>query len=119
MLLDNGCFEGAYYLSGYVVECALKACIARQTQAEEFPDLIRARQVHTHDLLQLMRNAGLETALNERLDSDPDFRKYWRIAREWTEASRYTAIGNAGKARKLFEAVSHEKGVFAWLQLFW
>jgi hypothetical protein len=29
VLLDNGCFAGAYYLLGYAVECALKACIAK------------------------------------------------------------------------------------------
>ena len=38
VLLDNKCYEGAYYLLGYAVECALKACIARQTKAFDFPD---------------------------------------------------------------------------------
>jgi hypothetical protein len=28
-LLDNGYPAGAYYLMGYAVECALKACIAK------------------------------------------------------------------------------------------
>ena len=27
-LLDQGMYDGAYYLSGYAVECALKACIS-------------------------------------------------------------------------------------------
>ncbi|MCP5119377.1 MAG: HEPN domain-containing protein, partial [bacterium] len=31
VLLDGGRYNGAYYLSGYVVECALKACIAKLT----------------------------------------------------------------------------------------
>ncbi|RLC09228.1 MAG: DNA-binding protein, partial [Deltaproteobacteria bacterium] len=26
-MLDNGYFNGAYYLLGYSVECTLKACI--------------------------------------------------------------------------------------------
>ena len=34
LLLANGRFGGAYYLSGYVVECALKACIAQLTKLE-------------------------------------------------------------------------------------
>jgi hypothetical protein len=36
-LLGGKCYEGAYYLTGYAVECALKACIAKQTQQHDFP----------------------------------------------------------------------------------
>lgn len=32
MLLAAGLFDGAYYLAGLAVECALKACIAKATQ---------------------------------------------------------------------------------------
>ena len=31
-LLNLGLFDGAYYLAGYSVECALKACIAKGTR---------------------------------------------------------------------------------------
>ena len=37
-LLEANRFEAAFYLVGYVVECALKACIARQTREHDFPD---------------------------------------------------------------------------------
>ena len=33
-----GYFHGAYYLTGYAAECALKACIAKRTQKYNFPD---------------------------------------------------------------------------------
>lgn len=33
VLLENECFDGAYYLSGYVIECALKACIAKKQKS--------------------------------------------------------------------------------------
>lgn len=36
-LLDAGLPDGAYYLAGYAVECALKACISRQTRQHDFP----------------------------------------------------------------------------------
>ncbi|MCV5491797.1 HEPN domain-containing protein, partial [Escherichia coli] len=36
-LLDHGFFHGAYYLCGYAVECALKACIAKSFLQHEFP----------------------------------------------------------------------------------
>jgi HEPN domain-containing protein len=31
VLLEAGLYAGAYYLAGYAVECALKACIAKKT----------------------------------------------------------------------------------------
>lgn len=36
VLLKNRQYSGADYLSGYVIECALKACIAKQTQGFDF-----------------------------------------------------------------------------------
>lgn len=30
--------DGAYYLAGYAIECALKACIAKLTAQHDFPD---------------------------------------------------------------------------------
>ena len=38
VLLRAKCYDGAYYLAVYAVECALKACIARHTKRFEFPD---------------------------------------------------------------------------------
>jgi hypothetical protein len=32
VLLAAKCYDGAYYLAGYAVECALKECIARKTR---------------------------------------------------------------------------------------
>lgn len=53
VLLNNRQYSGAYYLSGYVVECALKACIARQTRKFDFPDKKTVVGSYTHDLKQL------------------------------------------------------------------
>lgn len=35
VLFANGCWSGAYYLAGYAIECALKACIAKKTERFE------------------------------------------------------------------------------------
>ena len=37
LLLKGRRHLGAYYLAGYAVECALKACIAKQRKRFEFP----------------------------------------------------------------------------------
>ena len=36
-LLELGLSDGAYYLAGFAVECALKACIAKATQRGGIP----------------------------------------------------------------------------------
>jgi HEPN domain-containing protein len=60
ILLDRKCYEGAYYLAGYAVECALEACIARKTQAYDFPPQ-DAKTFYTHDLDVLVSKADLKT----------------------------------------------------------
>jgi hypothetical protein len=37
VLVAQGKWDGAYYLAGYAVECALKACIAKLTNLHDFP----------------------------------------------------------------------------------
>ncbi len=84
-LLDNGHYNGAYYLAGYAVECALKACIAKQTLRYDFPEKRRVDNSHTHDLTKLVRVADLEKEALRLYNAivDPDngvlswLRKYW------------------------------------------
>ncbi len=66
VLFQNGHYSGAYYLSGYVVECALKACIAKYTKEFDFPDKQLAIDSHTHDLIKLVKNAKLDKELVSR-----------------------------------------------------
>src|ERR1700693_5859100 len=78
-LLRLGLFDGAYYLAGYAVECALKACIAKGTQRFEFPDKKKVESSHSHNLREPARVAGLEEARLERSGNDPDFRTNWDV----------------------------------------
>lgn len=59
-LLKGRHYDGAYYLAGYVVECGLKACIAKKTKRYDFPNKRIAIDSYTHDLNQLVRVAGLQ-----------------------------------------------------------
>src|SRR5712692_7302814 len=47
VLLKAACYDGAYYLCGYAVECGLKACIAKATRRSEFPDLEKVKASYT------------------------------------------------------------------------
>jgi hypothetical protein len=118
-LLNSQLFDGAYYLAGYVVECALKACIARQTRQYDFPDRRTVDASYTHDLVRLMRVAGLEPSLDRESDADPDFRLNWSAASTWSEESRY-ARWTADEAEVLYRAVSDDQhGVLRWLRRHW
>lgn len=65
ILLDRKSYAGAFYLAGYAVECALKACIAKQTQAYDFPPQ-DAKTFYTHDLDTLVNKADLKSLREAR-----------------------------------------------------
>jgi HEPN domain-containing protein len=116
VLLDAGRFSGAYYVAGYVVECALKACIAKQFHEHEFPDLQKVKQIYTHGYDTLVRVAGLDLATELRSEQ---FAANWELVKKWTEKSRYETCDDA-RARALIAAISDtESGVLQWLRRNW
>jgi HEPN domain-containing protein len=80
-LLKPGRFACAYYISGYAIECALKACVARQTKQDDFPPKDAAR-LYTHDLPKLLDSAGLGWAFEQEAGQDPIFEKNWTTVKE-------------------------------------
>lgn len=104
-LLSAGRFSGAYYLAGYAVECALKACVARLVTAESFPDWDLAKAVYTHDLRKLATAANLDGAIRQREETDEHFEANWTKVREWSEQARYEFWPEV-EARRMLEAVS-------------
>ncbi len=118
-LLEVGRPDGAYYLAGYAVECALKACIARGTQRHEFPDKKIVDASHTHNLRDLIKVANLELARLEEAKRDPLFRNHWDLVQQWSEHSRYRRHGSE-MAQALVIAIGDRKhGVIAWIRRHW
>jgi HEPN domain-containing protein len=111
-------FDAAYYLAGYAIECALKACIARKTKRYDFPDKELAQNVYTHDLAQLARLAGLRDQLEEEFRNDPLLETRWDLVRDWKEKSRYELRGR-DRAEAMLDAVGDERGIFACLKKYW
>jgi HEPN domain-containing protein len=72
-LLEARCYDGAYYLCGYAVEVALKACIAKQTRRHDFPDRKTVNDSYSHDLRTLIKVAGLEGLWLRETSGNPDF----------------------------------------------
>jgi HEPN domain-containing protein len=90
VLLENGCHDGAFYLVGYVVEYALKACIAGEMKEGHFPpkrDFIN--KCYTHDLVQLFRTAGLWTSFDSARTANAQLDLNWQSIKGWTEDKRY------------------------------
>jgi len=118
-LLDGKCPNGAYYLAGYAVECALKACIAKQTHRHDFPDKKRGDDSYTHDLIKLVKIANLENELQQEINANVIFRDNWTIAQKWSEATRYRLF-TQDDAVVLYAAIVDEKdGVLSWLKKYW
>jgi HEPN domain-containing protein len=118
-LLRGGMPDGAYYLAGYAVECALKACIAKTTQRHEFPDKGRVNSSYTHSLSKLVELAGLEKVRLALADSHAEFSENWGIVKEWSEESRYLA-NDLETARTLVRAIEDRNhGIISWIRRYW
>jgi HEPN domain-containing protein len=116
VLLAAGLPDGAYYLAGYAVECALKACIARSTLRHDFPDKTTVDKSYTHSLTQLVGVASLTLAVSEQLNKDPLFKTNWHLVLKWSELTRYQKNSNP-MAEDLMKAIEDKKhGVMAWLK---
>ena len=122
LLLDSKHYEGAYYLAGYAVECALKACIAKKTMRYDFPPNknIIGEFYYTHDLEKLVNRADLRGALKDKGDSDLEFKTNWGHVKNWKEDSRYDAKIDKKRAGDLYSAITNkDHGVLSWLRKFW
>lgn len=117
-LLGASRYDAAYYLAGYVVECALKACIAKRTKRHDFP-LRDTKDIYSHDLGKLRKMAGLDDALTRDFQEDPKLEVNWSLAKDWKEDARYQSYGRM-KAEKMFAAVSDpQHGVLQCLRKYW
>jgi HEPN domain-containing protein len=119
VLLKANCPDGAYYLAGYAAECAIKACIAKQTERHEFPDKKRADRSWQHDPSILLDVAKLKDLLKEDAEQRPEFDVRWQVVQKWKESSRYENHSTAD-AEKLVDALKHPRhGVLRWLKRHW
>jgi hypothetical protein len=73
VLLHARSWSAAYYLSGYSIELALKACISSQFSSETIPDKALVKDIFSHEYVKLIGLAGLRRTLDEKLNTDRDF----------------------------------------------
>jgi len=91
VLLRGKRFDGAFYLSGYAVELALKARICRTLKWSGFPqsakDFEGLQSVKAHNLDVLLKFSGFEPKVKARHLED------WSVVIEWNPEKRYQALG--------------------------
>lgn len=122
-LLQAGRWSAAYYLTGYVVECALKSCLLRHLDTGViFRDkkyLKSLADCWTHDFEELVALAGLEREFGLARGANPVLEAFWSVAKDWKETSRYE-VKTEQEAKDLFEAVNNDPdGVLRWIQTRW
>jgi HEPN domain-containing protein len=120
ILFRAGEYSGAYYLAGYAVECALKACFAKGVQRYDFPDKGRSDRVFNHDFKALASLARVKDNLDADTKINPTFAACWAIVYKWSEESRYSLGLNKGDAEEILDAILRRKdGVLSWIKQRW
>jgi hypothetical protein len=95
-LLTANRFDGAVYLSGYVVEIALKSRICQTLSWTDFPEtrgeFADLQSFKTHNLDVLLRLSGVESRIKTRYLTE------WSTLASWDAEARYRRVGTATRA---------------------
>ncbi|MEO7175421.1 MAG: hypothetical protein ABIV51_06160 [Saprospiraceae bacterium] len=126
ILLNNGKFEGAFYLAGYSIELTLKAKIcehldvpnlfASSEQGKPFLANLR-KAVKIHNLETLFTFSGLANKLDIKKSGDQDFSKLFGLIVCWNEDARYSTPTDISEisTRKIIEFLKAKNGLLAWI----
>jgi HEPN domain-containing protein len=121
-LLKARRYSAAYYLAGYAIECALKACIVaylKKNLAVIFQDRRFSEKCWTHDFKELLRLAGLRARWDADIDANPALRDNGEIVQNWNETARYQRKSRA-EAEGLYQAITDPAhGVLPWIRNHW
>lgn len=120
-LLLNGQYDGAYYLAGLAVECALKARIARRFRANAIPDKKLVADIYRegHQIGRLVIHAELTGLLDTEVRRSAEFEANWIIVRAWDIDARYKHW-SAVQARDMVESVTKRgTGMLSWIGRHW
>lgn len=121
ILLANQRWGAAYYLVGYAVETALKACILKFVEETGviFTDKKFSEKCWSHRFDELIKQANLEPTLGTDIGANASLGSNWSIASYWNESSRYQRKTEV-QAQQLYDAVTNNSdGVFTWITRHW
>lgn len=119
LLFEHQRYSNSYYLFGYGVELGLKSRIARAFHQESIPDRKFVSDIHSHDLGDLVRLAGLKPTLDTSIKSSDRFAAHWATVADWSVEARYETIDEYRASAMYTAMLDAEVGVFQWLQSNW
>jgi hypothetical protein len=119
LLFQSGKSSSAYYLAGYSVELALKACISKLFQSNVIPDKALVNATHTHNLNDLLNVSGLLPQFKNETKSNHNLAANWGIVSKWNEASRYQLWDQITAATLIQSIQDPNNGVFQWVKKYW
>lgn len=119
VLAANKRWSNAYYLAGYSIELALKACVAKFISADTIPDKNLIARVYTHNIGELLGLAGLKTEFDARKKADSIFAANWGICSEWSPECRYKDMSAAETTFLLVAISDNSHGVLPWIKTYW
>jgi hypothetical protein len=119
-LLGSQYFDGAYYLLGYALEFAFKACIAKQTKEHDFPpDRKAVEAMYKHRPSELLKASNLEQEHDKAKQASATFADNWKTVELWSEQSRYQTGKSENEVADFLSAMVGDEGVLTWLKKFW
>jgi hypothetical protein len=119
-LMTQGRHACAYYVAGYSVECALKACIAKQIREHDFPDKNIINKSYTHNLETLLGLSGIKNDFDTASAINQDLDINWATVKDWSERSRYDLSKTQLEAESLIDAITSEpNGILTWIKDLW
>lgn len=115
-MLKNKQYSGAYYLAGYSIELALKACYCKAVKSKSFPPKKEVYyKLYSHDLNNLLSVSGIERKLQNEIVQTAN----WGAIKDWSEESRYAIIA-PNSARSIIRAVNNEEdGILNLIKELW
>ena len=116
VLYAAGRYDACAYMSGYVLEAALKARIVRLLRLTEYPE--KDNTFRVHDLARLSMLGGLDRDINANLAVKAN----WSVVSDWDVAWRYRPLGavNQSEALRRLDALRDSPdGVLVWLKRRW
>lgn len=119
LLFQHERYSNAFYLGGYAIEFALKACIAGRIEENTIPDKKFISSIFVHDLGTLMGVAGLQSELKEQENRNDIFHANWGIVSKWSEQRRYDVADRSTTQFFLEAIINPNHGVLPWIKRYW
>jgi hypothetical protein len=117
VLLDAGKLDGALYLGGYAVECAIKAVIAKTIAAQTFPPEKGSwNGWFVHRLSDLIDTARLGSEIKK---SPAVFVRWTALVNKWSETKRYEHGVDQQTVEEFLDNIDGTDGVLPWLKQHW